>query len=348
VARSKKILIVAILGLLSAGAIAQRGGRFAELDKNGDGVLQRGELSSSALFDKLDADHDGSLTRLEALRGLAAARAAARHPVPEHLAPGMKVSRDVAYGDDPLQALDVYSPAAPGPHPIVVMVHGGGWSRGDKSNPAVVDAKSHDFVNHGYVFISANYRLVPQVTPVSQAEDLAAALAFVKAHATEYGGDPRRMVLMGHSAGAHLSALVATDPNYLRARGLEPASLSGVVLLDGAAYNLPEGMQHAGLESGLYEKAFGDDQELWKRCSPTLHVGEAPLPPFLIVHAGARETSRHFSEQLAKAVTNAGGEASLLPVPDKGHAGINGDIGTAGDTLGPRILKFTDGVTSGP
>jgi acetyl esterase/lipase len=342
--------MIAGLFILSAAALAQGGGRFEQWDSNGDGVLRAEEMPERArLFQRLDSDGDGKVTRSEASRGVAEMRGGSRgRSEPAQQVEGMKIERDVVYTTVPkgaaanLLSLDIYSPPAPGPWPLMVMVHGGGWGKGDKASKGVADAKSHFFVSQGFVFVSVNYRLVPEVTPTQQAADLASALAFLKAQVGSYGGDPARIVLMGHSAGAHLAALVATDPSYLRANGLSPTDLSGVVLLDGAAYNLPESMQDsAGRGTGIYRAAFGEDPDFWAGCSPTLHAGEGPLPPFLVFHAGRREASERYSRQLVEAIRRAGGRADLVAAPDKNHAGINRDIGTANDGIGETILLFT-------
>jgi acetyl esterase/lipase len=366
---SKRALVLTLFAMLSGLAVAQRtGGRFEQLDTNRDGVLQATEVTNQQTFRYLDANSDGQLTRGEALKGLADARSRREStsqpgqgrtrmgmtaPAPARKAEGMKVVRDLAYapaseaGQSRLLSMDVYSPAKTGSWPVIVMVHGGGWKRGDKASPGVATAKSHYFVQNGFVFISVNYRLVPDVKPTDQAGDLARAVGFLKKEVNKYGGDPDRIVLMGHSAGAHLSARVATDPTYLRTQGLSPKDLQGVVLLDGAAYNLPEALGEGGtgkMESGLYRDAFGHDTEFWRKCSPTLQAGAAPLPPFLIFHAGQREAARHFSQQLAEALLAAGGKAEVVAVPDKNHAGINKDIGTSDDGIGERILEFTAGL----
>ncbi len=112
-------------------------------------------------------------------------------------------------------------------------------------------------------------------------------------------------------------------------------------MLDGAAYNLPEQLKDGGgRASQIYRKAFGDDPEVWRDASPTLHVGQAALPPFLIFHAGDRQTSAYFSRQLAERLRQAGGRAEVVHAPDKSHGQINQHIGTAQDGIGERILEF--------
>jgi arylformamidase len=141
---------------------------------------------------------------------------------------GTLVESDVAYGDDALQKFDVYYGAAFRGAPVILMVHGGGWARGDKTNAKVVTNKVAHCVPAGYVFISVNYRLLPEADPVQQAVDVAHALAFAQRNAARWGGDPTRFVLMGHSAGAHLVALLASDPTIAARAAAVPWRGTGV------------------------------------------------------------------------------------------------------------------------
>ena len=149
--------------------------------------------------------------------------------------------QEIAYGSDPLQRLDFHSTKASGPAPLVLFVHGGGWKRGDKDN-ATGTFKAPHFNGLGYHFASTNYRLVPAATVEQQATDVAAALAALLRQADSLGIDRRKVVLMGHSAGAHLVALVGTDPQYPRAAGLSPNDVAGIIPLDGAGYDVPAQM----------------------------------------------------------------------------------------------------------
>ena len=240
--------------------------------------------------------------------------------------------------------LDLYGPGrAEGPkRPVVLFIHGGGWRHGDKAN---VGDQPEGFVSRGYLFASTNYRLDPPATPRDQGADVAAAVAWLHAHSAEHGGDGDTIFLMGHSAGAHLAALVATDERLLAPHGLEPADLAGVVLLDGAGYDVPRQMAAARLPmlKKIYGAAFGDDPDFQREASPITHVAKGRrYPPFVIFHAGQRPDSREQAEALAERLRAAGGEATTSHEPDENHMTIKRGLGTPGDGPTGKIYEFLD------
>jgi Domain of Unknown Function (DUF1080)/Carboxylesterase family len=171
----------------------------------------------------------------------------------------LRVRRDLQYAgtNNERQTLDLYAPAEGEGHPVVFWIHGGGWQAGTKTD---VQAKPPAFVDKGYVFVSAGYRLLPEATIKEMAGDLAKALRWVHDHAEDYGGDPDRIAVMGHSAGAQLAALISTDHRYLEAEGLSPSILKGCVPVDGDTYDVP--MQIRTVEqrrADLYRRKFGDE-----------------------------------------------------------------------------------------
>lgn len=232
-------------------------------------------------------------------------------------------------------SLDVHRPAVrdrDNPMPILIFVHGGGWSNGDKAG---VGHKPAWAARNGWVFVSVNYRLSPDVIHPEHARDVAAAIAWVKANASTFNGDPKRIAVMGHSAGAHLAAIVSSDESLLAEHGLTPADLSGAVLLDGAAYNLPRRMKvpPTGRLGVMYAQAFGNDPELWERASPTLQAKPGDdLPPLFCVHAGRRIEARVEGREIVAAWQAADAEATLHHAPNKDHAAINRGLGVVGDS----------------
>ena len=148
------------------------------------------------------------------------------------------------YGTDPLQQVDLYTPATARPskgYPLAIYIHGGGWRNGTKD---MVAQKPGFFNAQGWAFASVGYRLLPDAPVEQQAADVAAAIAKLTRDSATLGIDPDRIIVMGHSAGAHLAALVATDPAYL---GADIARLWGVVLIDGAGYDVARQMEQGSL-----------------------------------------------------------------------------------------------------
>src|SRR6185295_12265543 len=150
---------------------------------------------------------------------------------------------EIAYGGDARQRLDFTPAAGQSGAPLVLFIHGGAWSLGDKAMAGHMAAHFHE---RGYAFASVDYRLVPDADPHQQAEDVAAAISRLIADAPRLGIDRARVMIMGHSAGAHLAALVGTDPSYLAAHHLPISAIGGVVLLDGAGYDVAAQMRFAG------------------------------------------------------------------------------------------------------
>jgi acetyl esterase/lipase len=155
------------------------------------------------------------------------------------------------------------------------------------------------FNANAYVLVSVNYRFHPAVSYREQAGDIARVLRWVHDHARDFGGDPGRIFLMGHSAGAHLAALVATDGRYLERAGLKLADLSGVILLDGAGFDIPRQVRQSMLprNRNLYTTVFTQDEATQRDASPITHVArDKGIPPFLILQVASRPDSKAQSE----------------------------------------------------
>jgi len=264
--------------------------------------------------------------------------------------PQMKQHLDIPYAEmegvqENLLSLDLYAPTKQGPHPVLVMIHGGGWCIGDKANANVGETKARYFVSEGFVYISINYRLSPAVRHPAHVQDVARALAWIRDRVADYGGGPESMYVMGHSAGAHLAALVATDERYLQAEGKEIGILDGVILLDGAGYDLPKRMGDPDSpirrKRGMFIKAFGDDPAGWADPSPLFHVAPGKdIPPFLIFHAGIRAAAREQSRAIADALEEADVPVRVVHAPDRTHGSMNTCIGVADDPYTGIVRQF--------
>jgi acetyl esterase/lipase len=245
---------------------------------------------------------------------------------------------DVPYGKDKMQRLDVYSPKEVQHAPIIVFVHGGEWTRGDKT---AVSYKPRFLNDNRIVFVSINYRLTPPDVHPAHARDVAAALRWVFDHAAEFGGDPKKLFLMGHSAGCHLATLVALDPSYLREVKLRPADLRGVVAWSGGAYDLVEKVNAGGSYADYIRKAFGDSQAAWREASPVAHVKSVEEgPPFLFVSVESGSASHKAAERLAGLIRDAKGKADARLLEGRDHFGANHFLGAPGDTTGKILLDF--------
>jgi acetyl esterase/lipase len=279
-----------------------------------------------------------------------AQRAPHRPPVPAKI-PGVNIAADIPYvvrpGADPRQtSLDVYIPAAAAGLPVLIYVHGGGWSSGDKD---AVGAKAAYFTAHGFVFVSINYRLIPAAWPAQQAADVAQAVAWVKENIGGYGGDRARLFVLGHSAGAHLTALIASDETYLREAGLGPGALRGVILLDSAAYDVEQLMRSPEGKSEPFRPAFGDDPALWPRVSPRANIGPGKsIPPHLLLLSTSSGQRRPAAEGMAGALRAAGVFAHIADACGlRDHTTINEELGRPGDPPTAAVQAFLDMLLRG-
>jgi acetyl esterase/lipase len=240
--------------------------------------------------------------------------------------------KDVAYGSLPRQRLDVFLPKAgarSGPAPVIVMVHGGGWCVGDKALSAVTKNKVEHWSPLGFVFVSVNYPMILDGNDAfQQAADVARAVAYVQKHAGEWGGDGQRVILMGHSAGAHLVSLVNADAR-LRAQ-FEVKPVLGVVSLDSGATDVVVQMNKAmPLMHGRYVEAFGSAESGWIKASP-YHQLDATAAPWLGVCSTQRpDDSCGQAREYAAKCRSLGIKATVLP-QNKTHGGINRELGQPG------------------
>jgi arylformamidase len=240
------------------------------------------------------------------------------------------------------QMLDVYAPAEAKNLPVVIWIHGGGWQTGDKKD---VGQKPKAFADKGFVFVSVNYRLLPEVKIKQMAEDVAKAIRWVHDHAKDYGGDPDTMIVMGHSAGAQLAALVCTDDRYLKAEGLPLTIIKGCVPVDGDTYDVPMQIETVkGKRAAGYIIKFGDEK-MQKELSPVTHVAKGKnIPPFLILHVAEHPETKAQSHRLVKALQEAGVSAKAYPAEGKNHNTINNDLGIAGDRPTQEMFGFLSAV----
>lgn len=252
---------------------------------------------------------------------------------------------DESATDPRMLSLDVY-PTDQADSPVMVYVHGGGWYRGAKSR---VDFKPGAYNARGFAFVSINYRLYPDVAISDQMADVAAAIAWVKNNIAQYGGDPNRIFLMGHSAGAHLVSLVATDESYLAAEGLSLADLRGVIAMDTQAYDIATLLLNMPETNGeIYRTIFGNDPNDWKKLSPITYVApDRNIPPFFIIYTSEKPGRSELSELFRNALEQAGVPAAIQPAIEKTHGQVNSQFGKPGDALSSIVFRWLEEILAG-
>lgn len=243
---------------------------------------------------------------------------------------GIRQVHDVSYGSDARQRFDVYAPTNAHDAPVIFMVHGGGWRIGDKSMPRMFENKVRYWVPQGYIFISVNYRMLRAADPLEQARDVARALGTAEEKAKEWGGDRRKFILMGHSAGAHLVALVTSSSEF--ATQLRGATWRGAVLLDSGALDIPRLMRRR--HQVLYDDAFGTSPSFWRQASPYVQMHSRTAPLLAVCSTRRTNSCPQAFDFVAKA-KSFGTRASVLQ-ENLSHLQIN-------ETLGEKSA-YTDAV----
>lgn len=266
-------------------------------------------------------------------------------------APAQNVKRDIPYTDkaDARQTLDVYSPAGVRNGPVVFWIHGGGWQAGDKKE---VQVKPQAFTDKGFVFVSINYRLLPAVDMGTIIRDVARAARWVHDHIAEYGGDPNRLLVMGHSAGAQLAALLCTDDRYLKAEKLSLGIVKGCVPVDGDTFDVPAIIEVAetrwrvhGLPVSKFghREKFGNDPALHKDFSAVTHVAKGKgIPPFFILHVAGHPDTTAQALRLGNVLKAAGVPVTVFGARETTHNKVNADLGRPDDPATKSLFEFLD------
>ncbi len=257
--------------------------------------------------------------------------------------------RNIPYADPghERQVLDIYSsPGATG-LPVVFWIHGGGWQTGDKSS---VQIKPQFFVDNNFVFVSTNYRLLPDVDMATIVSDVAKSIHWVHDHIAEHGGDPNRLFVMGHSAGAQLAALVCIDDRYLKAEGLSLAIIKGCVPVDGDTFDVPAIIETAetrrrvhGLPQATFghREKFGNDSAKHVDFSAVTHVAENKgIPPFLILHVAEHPDTSAQAQRLGNVLKEASVPVTVFAAKETTHNKINADLGLPDDPATQALTQF--------
>jgi acetyl esterase/lipase len=259
------------------------------------------------------------------------------------------IKRDIPYASPGQErhVLDVYAPSHAKGLPVVFWIHGGGWQTGDKKD---VQIKPQAFMDKGFVFVSTNYRLLPDVDMGTIVRDVAKAIRWVHDHIAEYGGDPDRLLVMGHSAGAQLAALVCIDDRYLKAEGLTLGIIKGCVPVDGDTFDVPAIIETAetrrrvhGLPQAKlgHREKFGNAPEKHRDFSAVTHVAkDKGIPPFLIMHVAEHPDTSAQAQRLANVLKDAGVPVRVFGAQASTHGKINADIGLPDDPGTKALFEF--------
>ncbi len=264
-------------------------------------------------------------------------------------AQAQNVKRDIPYVQQghERQVLDIYAPEKAKGLPVVFWIHGGGWQAGDKSS---VQSKPQAFVDRGFVFVSTNYRLLPSVEMESIVGDVAKSIHWVHDHIAEYGGDPNRLFIMGHSAGAQLAALMCTDDRYLKNEQVPFSHLKGCVPVDGDTYDIPAMITLAEIRCSLHGQPlptfghrakFGNDLRKHRDFSPITHVAkDKGIPPFLILHVSNHPDTSAQANWFHSVLTGSGVQSKLFAAKDSEHSKLNDNLGTPNDPASAALFEF--------
>lgn len=225
-----------------------------------------------------------------------------------------KTYTDLSYGESALQNLDLYVPKGADNAPVLLFFYGGRWTDGNKEQYRFV---ADSFVKGGYIVAIADYRKYPDVKFPAFVEDGAAALAWIHSHVAEYGGNPERIYLAGHSSGAHIGALVATDPQYLKAHNLDRGIINGFAGLSGPYDFEPKAKD--------LKDMFGPHERYPLMRAPNYIDGGQP--PMLLIH-GLKDTTVVLknAENLKSAIDKKGGEGELITYEDINHVETVGSL----------------------
>lgn len=243
--------------------------------------------------------------------------------------------------------LDVYAPANAKNLPVVFWIHGGGWQSGDKTS---VQDKPHWFMAKGFVFVSINHRLLPEVNMGAINSDVAAAFGWVHRHISEHGGDPHRVLVGGHSSGAQLATLLCTDDRYLKLENVPFTDLIGCVPVDGDTYDVPAIIETAETRRRVHgqpqakfghREKFGNDPNMHKHFSAVTHVAKGKnIPPFLVLHVANHPDNSAQAFRLGAVLKAADVPVKVFGAKDTDHGRINANLGRSDDPATQALDAF--------
>ena len=238
------------------------------------------------------------------------------------------------YADDK-DRLDVFMPEGAMNVPVVVYFHGGALRNGTK---AIGEGLAKQLTARGIGVVSANYRLSPAVMHPAHMEDATTAFVWTKRNIETYGGDPNRVFVAGHSAGAYLAALLSLDPSYLAAHGMKLSDIRGTIPISPFLY-----VEEPDVAPRRPKTVWGTDEEVWLQASVTPYIG-SDKPPMLFIYADGDDPWRREQNDRLKAELMAhGNNVSLEQIADRTHGSVNSKMGEDHDPGMMKIAAFVEG-----
>jgi len=233
--------------------------------------------------------------------------------------------------------LDVYMPEGAEDVPVMVFFHGGALVGGQKDDG---EALARRLTAMGIGVVSATYRMSPEVSHPVHTQDAARAVAWVSENIAAHGGDPGRLVLAGHSAGAYLAALLALDAGYLEAVGVDRGQVAGTVLVSPFLY-VEETAPDRIARNPVYETIWGTDPDAWLAASVSPHIGPDRDDILMIYADGDDDWRKAQNEALAAALQAAGNDnVRAVEVPNRTHGSLMTDVGASDDRIGDLVRGF--------
>ncbi|MBK8091063.1 MAG: alpha/beta hydrolase [Verrucomicrobiaceae bacterium] len=264
-------------------------------------------------------------------------------------ASALEMKRSIPYVENghARHVLDIYAPAGAKNLPVVFWIHGGGWQTGDKAN---VQEKPTWFTGQGFVFVSINHRLLPEVDMGTLIGDVAKAFGWMHQHIAEYGGDPKRVLVGGHSSGAQLATILCADDRYLKAVGVSFVDLIGCLPVDGDTYDIPAIIEVAETRRRVHHQPqakfghrekFGNDPAKHLDFSAVTHVAAGKhIPPFFILHVADHPDNSAQAQRLGAVLKEAGIPVTVFGGKETNHTRINANLGTEGDAATKAVSGF--------
>ena len=245
--------------------------------------------------------------------------------------------------------LDIYFDAGKlSPKPVIVWIHGGGWCIGDKANQMA--NKKQLFASLGYILVSVNYRLSPfpyQINNPNRIKfpvhniDIADAIKWISENISTYGGDPTKIILLGHSAGAHLVALTGTNRSFLQQANVPVQNIKGIACIDTKMYDVYDVIQNQNNPDDMYLNAFGTDPQENIAASPIRQLNNhSYFPKFFVAKRGSYDRIIR-ANQFINALQQAGIEVTEIEANMYSHSEINDAIGAENETvITPALVNF--------